>query len=71
VKRSATLVAGIFSPLLYQLSYPANPLKTRNWIVFPNSTLFCLFYFCPMKRNETYRVTDVSKPLRIPGAVGH
>jgi hypothetical protein len=23
-----------------------------------------LFYFCPMKRNETYRVADASKPPR-------
>jgi mRNA-degrading endonuclease RelE of RelBE toxin-antitoxin system len=25
-----------------------------------------LFYFCPMKRNETYRVADASKPPRKP-----
>jgi len=27
MKRSATFAVGIFSPLLYQLSYPANPNK--------------------------------------------
>jgi hypothetical protein len=61
VKRSATLAAGIFSPLLYQLSYPAKPLKTRNLDSFHEFHTLFLFYFCPMKRNETYRVADVSK----------
>ena len=30
MKRSATFAGGIFSPLLYQLSYPANQLKMSN-----------------------------------------
>jgi hypothetical protein len=27
MKRSATFARGLFSPLLYQLSYPAKPMK--------------------------------------------
>ena len=64
MKRSATFAVGLFSPLLYQLSYPAKPMKTGHLRSFPEFHTLFLFYFCPMKRNETYRVADASKPPR-------
>jgi hypothetical protein len=32
MKRSATFARGLFSPLLYQLSYPAKPLQIKGFI---------------------------------------
>ena len=44
---------------------PSQPIENKELVwFFPNSTLLCLFYFCPMKRNETHRVADASKPPR-------
>ena len=45
MKRSATFARGLFSPLLYQLSYPANRLKLRHLELFAvlRLTLFCSF----------------------------
>ena len=42
MKRSATFALGLFSPLLYQLSYPAKPLKIKGFIPLKPSCILLL-----------------------------
>ncbi len=51
MKRSATFGGGIFSPLLYQLSYPANPLEMKNLDSFSE---FHNLLFVLLLPNETH-----------------